>query len=209
MLIFASTDGCVAGMCCQSCVGNAKGTFSRLPSLPHLNFGLISKQSIDDSTSFLLTIRGRLHRNGLIILQRVKLTMKRRKTESAAGAGVSASSLQAAEQPVQKFEPAEAHADDRQDDVLPENPLLAPASDKTFADLGIIDPLCDACTQLGFHRPTRIQAESIPHALEGRDLIGLAETGSGKTAAFALPILQGRFESCLTDEQYVSPTNTK
>ena len=39
--------------------------------------------------------------------------------------------------------------------------------------------------------PTKIQAEAIPLALQGKDLIGLAETGSGKTAAFALPILQG------------------
>lgn len=73
----------------------------------------------------------------------------------------------------------------------PLDPLLEPASDKTFADLGIIDSLCEACTELKFHRPTKIQADAIPHALEGRDLIGLAETGSGKTAAFALPILQG------------------
>lgn len=61
---------------------------------------------------------------------------------------------------------------------------------KSFAELGIIDQLCDACTQLGYKQPTPIQAESIPLALQGRDLIGLAETGSGKTAAFALPILQ-------------------
>lgn len=73
----------------------------------------------------------------------------------------------------------------------PLDPLLEPASDKTFADLGIIESLCEACAELKFHRPTKIQAEAIPHALEGRDLIGLAETGSGKTAAFALPILQG------------------
>lgn len=61
---------------------------------------------------------------------------------------------------------------------------------KTFADLGIIDSLCDACTSLGYKTPTAIQTESIPIALGGRDIIGLAETGSGKTAAFALPILQ-------------------
>jgi ATP-dependent RNA helicase DDX47/RRP3 len=62
---------------------------------------------------------------------------------------------------------------------------------KSFKDLGIIESLCDACAQMGYKAPTPIQAESIPLALQGRDLIGLAETGSGKTAAFALPILQG------------------
>lgn len=63
-------------------------------------------------------------------------------------------------------------------------------AEKTFADLGVIDSLCDACSSLGFRAPTAIQRESIPIALSGRDIIGLAETGSGKTAAFALPILQ-------------------
>ncbi|KAF4278157.1 hypothetical protein CNMCM8689_003870 [Aspergillus fumigatus] len=61
---------------------------------------------------------------------------------------------------------------------------------KSFKDLGIIDQLCEACETMGYKAPTPIQAESIPLALQGRDLIGLAETGSGKTAAFALPILQ-------------------
>lgn len=64
------------------------------------------------------------------------------------------------------------------------------ATTKTFADLGIIESLCEACTSLGFQTPTAIQEKSIPIALEGRDIIGLAETGSGKTAAFALPMLQ-------------------
>ncbi|KAL1971237.1 hypothetical protein VTN77DRAFT_189 [Rasamsonia byssochlamydoides] len=66
----------------------------------------------------------------------------------------------------------------------------AKPTQKTFKDLGIIDPLCEACEALGYKAPTPIQAEAIPLALQGRDLIGLAETGSGKTAAFALPILQ-------------------
>jgi ATP-dependent RNA helicase DDX47/RRP3 len=61
---------------------------------------------------------------------------------------------------------------------------------KTFADLGVIESLCEACTNLGFKHPTPIQEEAIPLALQGRDIIGLAETGSGKTASFVLPILQ-------------------
>lgn len=78
----------------------------------------------------------------------------------------------------------------------PSHKVITPASpeptpEKAFKDLGVIDPLCDACTALGYKTPTPIQAEAIPLALQGRDLIGLAETGSGKTAAFALPILQG------------------
>ena len=62
---------------------------------------------------------------------------------------------------------------------------------RTFKDLGVIELLCEACAALGYKIPTPIQAEAIPLALQGRDLIGLAETGSGKTAAFSLPILQG------------------
>ena len=73
---------------------------------------------------------------------------------------------------------------------------------KSFKDLGIIDSLCDACEALGYKNPTPIQAEAIPFALQGRDLIGLAETGSGKTAAFTLPILQGTHTSTRTCAHY-------
>ncbi|XP_077476085.1 putative ATP-dependent RNA helicase DDX47 [Stigmatopora argus] len=66
---------------------------------------------------------------------------------------------------------------------------------KTFRDLGVTDVLCEACDQLGWKTPTKIQIEAIPVALEGKDIIGLAETGSGKTAAFALPILQSLLAS--------------
>ncbi|KAF9112531.1 ribosomal RNA processing protein [Mortierella sp. AM989] len=65
-----------------------------------------------------------------------------------------------------------------------------PKENLTFKDLGLMQPLVDACEQLKFKAPTEIQRESIPWSLQGRDIIGLAQTGSGKTAAFALPILQ-------------------
>ncbi|KAF4357177.1 hypothetical protein F8388_003324 [Cannabis sativa] len=66
---------------------------------------------------------------------------------------------------------------------------------KTFKELGICDQLADACDKLGWKNPSKIQAEAIPHALDGKDLIGLAQTGSGKTGAFALPILQALLEN--------------
>uniref|UniRef100_A0A8D2D225 RNA helicase n=1 Tax=Sciurus vulgaris TaxID=55149 RepID=A0A8D2D225_SCIVU len=66
---------------------------------------------------------------------------------------------------------------------------------KTFKDLGVTDVLCEACDQLGWTKPTKIQIEAIPLALQGRDIIGLAETGSGKTGAFALPILNALLET--------------
>jgi len=62
-------------------------------------------------------------------------------------------------------------------------------SNKSFADLGLIDVLVESCESVGWKKPSRIQEEAIPVALQGRDIIGLAETGSGKTGAFALPIL--------------------
>uniref|UniRef100_A0A8C7YZJ3 Probable ATP-dependent RNA helicase DDX47 n=1 Tax=Oryzias sinensis TaxID=183150 RepID=A0A8C7YZJ3_9TELE len=71
----------------------------------------------------------------------------------------------------------------------------AEAAVKTFKDLGVTDVLCEACDQLGWKSPTKIQVEAIPVALQGKDVIGLAETGSGKTGAFALPILQSLLAS--------------
>jgi len=59
----------------------------------------------------------------------------------------------------------------------------------TFADLGLRDELLEALTSLGYEEPTPIQREAIPPLIQGRDLLGQAATGTGKTAAFALPIL--------------------
>jgi len=60
----------------------------------------------------------------------------------------------------------------------------------TFNDLGLIEPILKALQEEGYTHPTPIQAQAIPHLVQGRDLLGCAQTGTGKTAAFAIPILQ-------------------
>jgi superfamily II DNA/RNA helicase len=64
----------------------------------------------------------------------------------------------------------------------------------SFASLGLIQPLLARLTELEYLEPTPIQTQAIPSVLAGRDLIGGANTGSGKTATFALPLLQHYFE---------------
>ncbi len=61
---------------------------------------------------------------------------------------------------------------------------------RTFADLGVTGPLLRALSAENYAQPTPIQDQAIPQLLEGKDLLGIAQTGTGKTAAFALPILQ-------------------
>lgn len=63
----------------------------------------------------------------------------------------------------------------------------APAS---FAKFGLDERLLKAVTELGYERPTPIQEQAIPLGLTGKDVVGSAQTGTGKTAAFGLPILQ-------------------
>ena len=60
----------------------------------------------------------------------------------------------------------------------------------SFSDLSLVQPLLRALSDEGYREPTPIQSQAIPPLLEGRDLLGCARTGTGKTAAFALPILQ-------------------
>src|SRR5215207_6225108 len=60
----------------------------------------------------------------------------------------------------------------------------------SFAALGLGAQLAQACAQAGFATPTQVQVQAIPAVLRGSDLLALAPTGSGKTAAFALPLLQ-------------------
>ena len=65
----------------------------------------------------------------------------------------------------------------------------------SFRSLGVCEQLAEACDALGWKAPTPIQVDAIPVALKGTDIIGLAQTGSGKTATFALPILQALLEN--------------
>ncbi|KAL6504245.1 DEAD-box ATP-dependent RNA helicase 10 [Orobanche gracilis] len=65
----------------------------------------------------------------------------------------------------------------------------------SFKELGVCEQLLEACDNLGWKTPSKIQALVLPHAFQGKDLIGLAQTGSGKTGAFAIPILQSLLEN--------------
>ncbi|MFA7441511.1 MAG: DEAD/DEAH box helicase [Sphingomonadaceae bacterium] len=82
----------------------------------------------------------------------------------------------------------------------------------TFNDLGLAEPLLRALADEGYTSPTPIQAQAIPPALAGHDLLGIAQTGTGKTAAFALPILNRLAENpaprrkCATRVLVLAPT---
>ncbi|HKY48085.1 MAG TPA: DEAD/DEAH box helicase [Acidimicrobiia bacterium] len=84
--------------------------------------------------------------------------------------------------------PAPASPVDRPTPV--DRPAVAPESGPGFGDLDLRAELLTALSDLGYEEPTPIQSQAIPILLEGRDLLGQAATGTGKTAAFALPALQ-------------------
>ncbi len=64
---------------------------------------------------------------------------------------------------------------------------------ESFADLNLSPPVMKAVDEMGFEEPTPIQKLTIPHAIEGRDIIGQAQTGTGKTASFGIPIIEKDF----------------
>ncbi len=91
----------------------------------------------------------------------------------------------------------EAHSEDVQSDVTDSGDIAADAATAAttvtqsgFASLGLRPELLKALDELGYEEPTPIQSETIPFMMQGRDLLGQAATGTGKTAAFALPALQ-------------------
>ncbi|CAM3248140.1 ATP-dependent RNA helicase DeaD [Arthrobacter ulcerisalmonis] len=90
--------------------------------------------------------------------------------------------------------PAEAVAEARAAEPADETPAARPAEDDDeegvkFTDLGIDGRILAALQDVGYEKPSPIQAATIPLLLEGRDVVGLAQTGTGKTAAFAVPAL--------------------
>jgi ATP-dependent RNA helicase DeaD len=97
----------------------------------------------------------------------------------------------------QHDEPAADHLDDQSQghdegrhDEAAESPAVVVVGPPSFTSLGLRPELLKALIGLGYEEPTPIQRETIPLLIEGRDLVGQAATGTGKTAAFALPILQ-------------------
>ena len=76
------------------------------------------------------------------------------------------------------------------DETAPEVSEPEEPQGPTFADLGLDERILKGLRELGYERPSPIQAETIPALLAGRDVVGLAQTGTGKTAAVALPILE-------------------
>ena len=77
----------------------------------------------------------------------------------------------------------------RVSDEQPDQPHQSSGPEQTFADLGLAPQVLKALADVGYETPSQIQALTIPPLLEGRHVVGLAQTGTGKTAAFALPIL--------------------
>lgn len=84
---------------------------------------------------------------------------------------------------------ATAHTQNTKTIEKESDPNLTP-NHISFSDLGLADWAVQTCKELGIKKPSPVQRHCIPRILSGQDVLGLAETGSGKTAAFALPILQ-------------------
>jgi ATP-dependent RNA helicase DDX47/RRP3 len=85
-----------------------------------------------------------------------------------------------------KEDKIDEESEEEEDDIITKS---------TFKSLGVCEALCDAIKGVEWTYASRIQKETLPSALQGRDIIGLAETGSGKTGAFTIPILQALLEN--------------
>lgn len=132
---------------------------------------------------------------------------KRRLAHPAPAPDAAEQRLAASEAPLEAAVPAAALAPGDQQLEAAE-----PGEEATFRQLGLSEWLDRVCASLGMQAPTAVQRGTIPAVLSGRDVIGVAHTGSGKTAAFALPILQklakdpyGVFALVLTPTRFAAP----
>ena len=91
--------------------------------------------------------------------------------------------------------PVEENAPKEDDTNIEEEDADEIITKATFESLGVNEELCKATKAVGWTHASRIQKETLPHSLAGRDMIGLAETGSGKTGSFVIPILQALLET--------------
>ena len=78
-------------------------------------------------------------------------------------------------------------------------------TDNAFAALGLHPDYCDTVAELGFNEPSDIQQAAIPEVLALKDLLGIAQTGTGKTAAFGLPLLQNLVQDAASERAKCAP----
>ena len=78
-------------------------------------------------------------------------------------------------------------------------------TDNAFAALGLHHTYCDTVAELGFNEPSDIQQQAIPEVLAHKDLLGIAQTGTGKTAAFGLPLLQNLVKDAASEKAKCAP----
>jgi superfamily II DNA/RNA helicase len=106
--------------------------------------------------------------------------------------------------------PTEDSANNSVVEAPAEPATIEPASGITFASLGLSPELLHAVAEAGYTIPTPIQAEGIPHVLKRRDIIGIAQTGTGKTASFTLPMIEllarGRAKARMPRTLILEPT---
>ncbi|MGD0867697.1 MAG: DEAD/DEAH box helicase, partial [Rhizomicrobium sp.] len=104
---------------------------------------------------------------------------------------------------------AEAGLEEASHDSSSTNPTT-PATDARFEDLGLCPEILKAVVESGYTTPTPIQAQGIPHVLKRRDIIGIAQTGTGKTASFTLPMIEllarGRAKARMPRSLILEPT---
>ncbi len=143
-------------------------------------FGFIEQQGGDDLFVHISNVINSNNSNQLSSGDQVEFEVITTKKGPAAGQVKKTNGTTPAAQPVKSEQPQAEFT----------RPEPEPVPDVSFADLGLNDELIETLTKAGFENPRPVQAETIPIVLEGNDIVSTAPTGTGKTAAFLLPIFQ-------------------